>query len=79
MVYWGCKLLIKGIYFLGYLYNTLYNRAQIFLVGYRRIICNLDKEILGILIFFLGIPIPFRHFMVFFLSAIELRMAVAGK
>lgn len=80
MLYLGSKLLIKGMYFVGCLYNALYNRALIFFVGYRKITCHLDEKILGILIFFfLYIPIPFRYFMVFFLSAIELVTAVAGK
>lgn len=80
MLYLGCKLLIKGIYSVGYLYNALYNGAQIFFVGCRKIISNLDEKIFGILtFFFVNIPIPFRFFMVFLLSAIELRAAVAGK
>lgn len=79
VVYLGCKLLIKGIYSFGYLHNALYNRAHIFFVGCRKIICNLDEKILRILIFFFNIPLPFRYFMVFFISAIELRTAVAAK
>lgn len=79
MVYLGSKLLIKGMYFVGCLYNALYNRAQIFFVGYRKIICNLDEKILGILIFFLTSQFLSDTLWSFFLSAIELRTAVAGK
>lgn len=38
VVYLGCKLLIKGIYFVRYLYDALYNGTQIFFVSSRKII-----------------------------------------